>query len=136
MSYEMIKTEVSGEVGIITLNRPKALNALNTQTMNEVIAAAKAFDEDAKVGCIILTGSEKAFAAGAGVGSQSEVAKGLSTSRRTGGNRPSPVKTGGDVGSKDKSVRVVADGTMNAGGGGLGPMADSNGDGKKLPTHK
>ena len=67
MSYEMIKTEVSGEVGIITLNRPKALNALNTQTMNEVIAAARAFDEDAKVGCIILTGSEKAFAAGADI---------------------------------------------------------------------
>ena len=67
MAYEMIKTEVTGGVGVITLNRPKALNALNTQMMNEVVAAAQDFDSDAKVGCIIITGSEKAFAAGADI---------------------------------------------------------------------
>ena len=67
MAYEMIKTEVTSGVGVITLNRPKALNALNTQMMNEVVAAAQDFDSDAKVGCIIITGSEKAFAAGADI---------------------------------------------------------------------
>ena len=67
MAYEMIKTEVTSGVGVITLNRPKALNALNTQMMKEVVAAAQDFDNDAKVGCIIITGSEKAFAAGADI---------------------------------------------------------------------
>jgi len=67
MAFDTIKTETNGRVGIITLNRPKALNALNTQLMNEVIQAAQGFDADAKVGAIILTGSEKAFAAGADI---------------------------------------------------------------------
>ncbi|MFD0916772.1 enoyl-CoA hydratase [Pseudahrensia aquimaris] len=67
MPYDMIKVDTNGAVGVITLNRPKALNALNTQTMNEVVAAAQAFDSDGKVGCIVLTGSEKAFAAGADI---------------------------------------------------------------------
>ena len=67
MSYETIKVETNGRVGVITLNRPKALNALNTQLMREVVQAAEAFDEDAKVGCIVVTGSEKAFAAGADI---------------------------------------------------------------------
>jgi len=67
MAYEMIKVETNGKVGVITLNRPKALNALNTQMMNEVVAAAQAFDGEAKIGCIIITGSEKAFAAGADI---------------------------------------------------------------------
>ena len=68
MSYEMIEVRVEAEkVGIITLNRPKQLNALNDQLMDELGAALKAFDADDKVGCIILTGSEKAFAAGADI---------------------------------------------------------------------
>lgn len=67
MGYETIKTDTSGNVGVITLNRPKALNALNTTLMKEVLSAAQAFDEDAKTGCIVLTGSEKAFAAGADI---------------------------------------------------------------------
>ena len=67
MAYETIKVETIGKVGVITLNRPKALNALNTQLMGEVVKAAQAFDSDAKVGCIVLTGSEKAFAAGADI---------------------------------------------------------------------
>lgn len=55
-------------VGIITLNRPKALNALNKQLMLEVVEAATAFDTDPGVGCIIVTGSSRAFAAGADIG--------------------------------------------------------------------
>lgn len=65
--YANILTEVRGRVGIIRLNRPKALNALNHQTMEEVGAAATAFDQDLSIGAIIITGSEKAFAAGADI---------------------------------------------------------------------
>ena len=66
-AYETILTETRGRVGLITLNRPKALNALNFQVMREVVAAAGAFDADPGIGCIVLTGSAKAFAAGADV---------------------------------------------------------------------
>ncbi len=62
-----VRTE-AGKVGVITLNRPKALNALNDQLMNELGEALRAFDADESIGCIILTGSEKAFAAGADIG--------------------------------------------------------------------
>ncbi|MEV6206351.1 enoyl-CoA hydratase [Kitasatospora sp. NPDC051914] len=65
--YETILVDRKDRVGIITLNRPKALNALNTQVMNEVVAAATAFDRDPGIGCLIITGSEKAFAAGADI---------------------------------------------------------------------
>ena len=67
MAYETILTETRGKVGLITLNRPKALNALNTTVMAEVIEVAERFDKDAKVGAIVITGSEKAFAAGADI---------------------------------------------------------------------
>ena len=69
MNYEVItvRTE-AGKVGIITLNRPKQLNALNDQLMTELGAALKAFDADPAIGCMIITGSEKAFAAGADIG--------------------------------------------------------------------
>ncbi len=67
MSYETIIVEQKGRVGCITLNRPKALNALNSQLMHELIAAAEAFDRSPETGCILLTGSEKAFAAGADI---------------------------------------------------------------------
>ena len=71
MPYETILTSTHGtdnrQVGIITLNRPKQLNALNDQLMDELGAALKAFDAEASIGCIILTGSEKAFAAGADI---------------------------------------------------------------------
>src|SRR3954471_7167816 len=68
MAYETItvRTE-AGQVGIVTLNRPKQLNALNDQLMDELGAALKAFDADDAIGCIIVTGSEKAFAAGADI---------------------------------------------------------------------
>jgi enoyl-CoA hydratase len=62
-----ILVETKGRVGIVTLNRPAALNALNVQVMNEVTAALTAFDVDTAIGCIVLTGSERAFAAGADI---------------------------------------------------------------------
>lgn len=68
MAYETIIVSTEAEkVGIITLNRPKQLNALNDQLMTELGDALKAFDADDKIGCIIITGSEKAFAAGADI---------------------------------------------------------------------
>jgi enoyl-CoA hydratase len=67
MTQETIIVETRGRVGIITLNRPKALNALNSQLMAEVLEAAEAFDKSLDIGCILLTGSEKAFAAGADI---------------------------------------------------------------------
>lgn len=66
-AYQVILTEKRGAVGVITLNRPKALNALNGQLIAEINAAAKAYDADPSVGAIVLTGSERAFAAGADI---------------------------------------------------------------------
>lgn len=68
MDYVNILVEVQGRVGLIRLNRPKALNALNDDLMNELGAALQKFDADDAIGCIVLTGSEKAFAAGADIG--------------------------------------------------------------------
>ena len=67
MTYENILVETQGKVGVIRLNRPKALNALNDQLINELGDAMLAFDADEQIGCIVLTGSEKAFAAGADI---------------------------------------------------------------------
>ena len=73
MAYECITVRTEGEkVGVITLNRPKQLNALNDQLMNELGQALQAFDADESIGCIILTGSEKAFAAGADIGAMAK----------------------------------------------------------------
>ncbi|MCM0045103.1 MAG: enoyl-CoA hydratase, partial [Burkholderiaceae bacterium] len=68
MNYENILVATEGKVGIIRLNRPKALNALNDQLMDELGHALRAFDADEQIGCMIITGSEKAFAAGADIG--------------------------------------------------------------------
>jgi 3-hydroxyacyl-CoA dehydrogenase len=69
MNYELIQVRTeAGKVGIITLNRPKQLNALNDQLMDELGAALKAFDADPAIGCMVITGSEKSFAAGADIG--------------------------------------------------------------------
>ena len=69
MSYELIQVRTEAEkVGIITLNRPKQLNALNSELMVEMGTSLKIFDADPHIGCIILTGNEKAFAAGADIG--------------------------------------------------------------------
>ena len=71
MTFETITTRTEGpdarQVGIVTLNRPKQLNALNDQLMDELASALQAFEADDTVGCIIITGSEKAFAAGADI---------------------------------------------------------------------
>ena len=67
MAYENIISETRDAVGIITLNRPKALNALNAQLIDELNQALSGFQEDAAVGCVIVTGSDKAFAAGADI---------------------------------------------------------------------
>ena len=67
MSEALILIETRGRVGLLTLNRPKALNALNDALMNELGAALLAFDANDDVGCIVITGSEKAFAAGADI---------------------------------------------------------------------
>ncbi|AFN62789.1 Probable enoyl-CoA hydratase [Mycobacteroides abscessus] len=71
-NFETILTERIDRVAVITLNRPKALNALNSQVMNEVTTAAAEFDTDHGIGAIIITGSEKAFAAGADIKEMSE----------------------------------------------------------------
>jgi enoyl-CoA hydratase len=68
VSYENIIAETRGKVGLITLNRPKALNALNDTLIDELGAALDSFEADANIGCIVITGSEKAFAAGADIG--------------------------------------------------------------------
>ena len=73
MSYENILTETRGRVGLITLNRPKALNALNDAMMNELGDALAAFDADEDIGCMIIGGSDKAFAAGADVGAMKDL---------------------------------------------------------------
>jgi enoyl-CoA hydratase len=69
MSYQFIQVHTHAEkVGVITLNRPKQLNALNAELMIELGTALKAFDADPLIGCMVLTGNEKAFAAGADIG--------------------------------------------------------------------
>jgi len=67
MTYQNILTAVEGRVGIVTLNRPKALNALNSELLSELVQALEAWDRDAAIGCIVLTGSDRAFAAGADI---------------------------------------------------------------------
>ena len=67
MNTETIIVERRGRVGIVRLNRPQALNALNVQLMGELLGAVEALDADAGVGCILITGSDKAFAAGADI---------------------------------------------------------------------
>lgn len=67
MTYETILTEQRGAVTLVTLNRPQALNALNSMVLQELIAAFAAYDADDSQHCLVLTGSEKAFAAGADI---------------------------------------------------------------------
>jgi enoyl-CoA hydratase len=72
MTYENILVETRDRVGLITLNRPKALNALNDALMDELGAALQALDADESIGVMIVTGSDKAFAAGADIGAMSK----------------------------------------------------------------
>jgi enoyl-CoA hydratase len=72
MSFENIISTTHGAVGLITLNRPKALNALNDALIDEIGQALDSFEADEAIGCIVITGSEKAFAAGADIGAMKE----------------------------------------------------------------
>ncbi len=72
MSYEFIIAEVRGRVALVTLSRPKQMNALNAKLMQELAAALYGFDADDGVGCIVITGNEKAFAAGADIGAMKD----------------------------------------------------------------
>ena len=73
MAYTCIAVETREDVGLITLDRPKALNALNQTLMAELCDALKEFDQDEKIGAIVITGSEKAFAAGADIKQMNEM---------------------------------------------------------------
>ena len=73
MSYETILLEIHGRVGLITLNRPQALNALNAQLIGELNQALDVLEADSAIGCIVLTGSKKAFAAGADIKEMAEL---------------------------------------------------------------
>jgi enoyl-CoA hydratase len=72
MSESLVLTDTRGRVGLITLNRPKALNALNDALMDELGAALLAFDANEDIGAIVITGSDKAFAAGADIGAMKD----------------------------------------------------------------
>jgi enoyl-CoA hydratase len=72
MEYQNILIETQDKVGIVRLNRPKALNALNDQLMDELGDALRKFDADEQIGCIVITGSEKAFAAGADIAAMAD----------------------------------------------------------------
>src|SRR6266850_6803028 len=67
MAYQNIIVETRGKVGVITLDRPQALNALSPELMQELSSALDAFEADANIGCMVITGSDKAFAAGADI---------------------------------------------------------------------
>ena len=64
---QLILTRTEGAVGIVQLNRPKVLNALNAKIMDQLMSALEAFDADDEVGCMVVTGNERAFAAGADI---------------------------------------------------------------------
>lgn len=72
MSYEFILNETRGRVGLVTLNRPHVMNALNHRLVREVMDALEAFDNDEDIGAIVITGNEKAFAAGADIKEMNE----------------------------------------------------------------
>ncbi|WP_103035694.1 enoyl-CoA hydratase [Castellaniella caeni] len=72
MSEALVKVEVRGRVGLLTLNRPQVLNALSNAVIDELSAAIRAFEADDNIGALVLTGSEKAFAAGADIGAMAD----------------------------------------------------------------
>ncbi|KYC29607.1 enoyl-CoA hydratase [Sterolibacterium denitrificans] len=72
MNFENIIARTHGKVGLITLNRPQALNALNDALIDEIGRALDGFEADEAIGCIVITGSEKAFAAGADIGAMKD----------------------------------------------------------------
>ena len=75
MPYTTILTESRGRVGLVTLNRPEAMNALNPTLLRELMDALEAFDAEETVGAMIVTGSEKVFAAGADIKEMAEASE-------------------------------------------------------------
>ncbi|KAF1309717.1 enoyl-CoA hydratase [Pseudomonas sp. SG-MS2] len=73
MAFETILLDIHGKVGLITLNRPQALNALNAQIVSEINQALDQLERDPNIGCVVLTGSAKAFAAGADIKEMAEL---------------------------------------------------------------
>ncbi|MGV2837232.1 enoyl-CoA hydratase-related protein, partial [Pseudomonas shirazensis] len=73
MAFETILLDIHGKVGLITLNRPQALNALNAQIIAEINQALDQLEQDPQIGCVVLTGSAKAFAAGADIKEMAEL---------------------------------------------------------------
>jgi enoyl-CoA hydratase len=73
MNYETIEVSKEGAIGLISLNRPLALNALNTKMVEELIAALTAFEKDDEVRCLVISGSERAFSAGADIKEMAEM---------------------------------------------------------------
>src|SRR2546430_12000018 len=72
MNYHNILVSTEPPIAIVTLNRPKVLNALNSELMAELVEALEALDQDQAIHCLVLTGNEKAFAAGADIGEMAE----------------------------------------------------------------
>jgi enoyl-CoA hydratase len=72
MAYNSILIETRGKVGLVTLNRPKAMNALNAELMQELVQAMQAFDANSDIGAILITGNERVFAAGADITAMAE----------------------------------------------------------------
>ncbi len=72
MSYEFVLTEADGAVGVVTIHRPQVRNALNHQTIAELVDALESFDRDDAIRCMVLTGDDRAFAAGADIGQMAE----------------------------------------------------------------
>ena len=75
MSYEFVLTGVDGPVGVVTIHRPQARNALNHQTIAELVDALETFDRDDAIRCMILTGDDRAFAAGADIAQMAEAGR-------------------------------------------------------------
>src|SRR2546421_3647109 len=72
MNYQTLLVSIERPMGIVTLNRPKVLNALNSELMAELVDVLETLDQDEAIRCLILTGNEKAFAAGADIGEMAE----------------------------------------------------------------
>ena len=96
MTDQFIVTETIGKVGLVRLNRPKELNALNSTLMEELVTALEAFDRDPAVGCLVITGNERAFAAGADIKEMAEASAVDMRGRPRGGHPELPRESGDD----------------------------------------